>query len=153
MDSLEEKIRTIAKDVYGELGSGQSEVYQKAMEVGLRLERISFESQKVIELQYKAHYVGEEYLDLLVTAESERLVVELKAVLGVSLPEEQQLRNYLNHLGIQRGLLINFPQPSSSKKKPTEPGKLEPEFRSVSGKAALDVSSQTDSSAPASTAL
>lgn len=102
------------------------------MEVGLRLEHISFESQKVIELRYKAHYVGEEYLDLLVTADSERLIVELKAVQGVSLPEEQQLRNYLNDLGIPRGLLINFPQPSS--KKSAQMGKVEPEIRPVIGK-------------------
>ena len=115
MGSLEEKIKEIAKDIYGELGSGHSEaVYQKAMEVGLRLEHIAFESQKVIELRYKAHYVGEEYLDLLVAADSERLIVELKALQSISLPEEQQLRNYLNDLGIQRGLLINFPQPSAS---------------------------------------
>jgi len=155
MGSLEEKIKGIAQDVYGELGSGHSEaVYQKAMEVGLRLEHISFESQKVIELLYEAHYVGEEYLDLLVTADSERLIVELKAVgSSISSPEEQQLRNYLNHLGIQKGLLINFPQPSASKKKAAEVGNVEPEFRTVRGKTAPDVSSQTDPKVPPRTVL
>jgi len=39
--------------------------------------------------------------------------------------EEQQLRNYMKLLGIQRGLLINFQQPGK------KPGKTKLEIREV----------------------
>ena len=116
--SLIEIISELARDVFRTLGSGHSEiVYQKAMEVGLRLRQVRFDAQQVIALTYKDHYIGEEYLDLLVEAESVKVIVELKtANQKLGPPEEQQLRNYMQALGIQEGLLINFPQPSRTQK-------------------------------------
>jgi GxxExxY protein len=107
------KIREIAQDVYKTLGSGFSEdVYDRAMQVGLRLANIGYEGQKVIELKYKDHYVGEGYPDLVVHLEEEKLIVELKAISGeLGASEEQQLRNYMTILNVQRGMLINFQQP------------------------------------------
>src|SRR6476660_6988292 len=101
-----EKVKSIARDVYRSLGSGFSEdVYDKAMQVGLRLAKMNYESQKVIELKYKDHHVGEGYPDLVVRLGRERLIIELKAVgseMGAA--EEQQLRNYMKILKINRGL-------------------------------------------------
>lgn len=114
-----EKIKKIAEDVYRTLGSGFSEdVYDKAMQVGLRLAKIRYESQKVVELKYKDHCVGEGYPDLVVNLDSDKVVVELKAVgseLGVA--EEQQLRNYMKILKIKNGILINFQQPGKKEGK------------------------------------
>ena len=106
-------IRKIAEDVYHSLGSGFSEeVYDRAMQVGLRLEGIPYESQKVLELKYRDHYVGEGYPDLLVRIDKKIVVVELKAVASkMSACEAQQLRNYMKLLGVQWGLLINFQMP------------------------------------------
>jgi len=108
-----QKIKKIALDVYRTLGSGFSEeVYDKAMQVGLRLAKIKYENQKVIELKYKDHCVGEGYPDLVVHLNGSKIIVELKAVgseLGVA--EEQQLKNYMKILKIKQGLLINFQQP------------------------------------------
>ena len=106
-------IREIAEDVYKTLGSGFSEdVYDRAMQVGLRLAKIGYEGQKVVELKYKDHYVGEGYPDLVVHLENENLIVELKAISGeLGASEEQQLRNYMTILKVQRGMLINFQQP------------------------------------------
>jgi len=107
------KIISIAKDVYRNLGSGYQEVvYDKAMQVGLRLVKIKYENQKVIELKYKDHCVGEGYPDLVVHLNGSKVIVELKAVgseMGAA--EEQQLRNYMKILKIKQGLLINFQQP------------------------------------------
>ena len=113
------QITKIAKDVYRVLGSGFSEdVYDRAMQVGLRLAKIRYEGQKVVELKYKDHCVGEGYPDLVVTVGRERMVVELKAVGGqMGAAEEQQLKNYMNILGIKRGLLVNFQQPGKVHKK------------------------------------
>jgi hypothetical protein len=48
-------------DVYRTLGAGFSEVvYDRAMQVGLRIAHIKYENQKVVELKYKNHSVGED---------------------------------------------------------------------------------------------
>jgi len=108
-------ITKIAHEVYRSLGSGFSEdVYDRAMQVGLRLAGIRYESQKVVELRYRDHYVGEGYPDLLVHLGKQKVVVELKAVssdLGAC--EEGQLRNYMKVLGVRAGLLINFQTPGA----------------------------------------
>jgi GxxExxY protein len=113
MDQQIELVGKIAHEVYTDLGSGFSEdVYDRAMQVGLRLAGIEYESQKVVELKYREHYVGEGYPDLLVHLGKQKVVVELKAVsseLGEC--EERQLRNYMKILGVECGLLINFQTP------------------------------------------
>jgi len=112
------KISQLAQDVYKSLGSGFPEVvYDRAMQVGLRLAKIKYDSQKVVELQYKDHYVGEGYPDIIVNFGKDRVVVELKAVgsnLGVA--EEQQIKHYMRVLKIKNGLLINFQQPKKDGK-------------------------------------
>jgi len=60
----------------------QSLARRCSMQVGLRLANISYEGQKVVELKYKDHYVGEGYPDLVVHLCDEKLIVELKAICG-----------------------------------------------------------------------
>lgn len=116
MTKIQEKIAIIAKDVYKKLGSGHAEVvYDRAMQVGLRSAGLKYDSQKVVELKYKGHYVGEGYPDLIVYAGSRPVVVELKAVGGsMGRSEEQQLRNYMKIMRIEDGLLINFQTPKNT---------------------------------------
>jgi GxxExxY protein len=106
-------IGKIADEVYRSLGSGFSEdVYDRAMQVGLRLAGIRYENQKVVELKYCDHHIGEGYPDLLVHIDSQKIVIELKAVASeLGACEEQQLRNYMKILGVECGLLINFQTP------------------------------------------
>jgi len=107
------KIISIVKDVYKNLGSGHQEcVYDRATQIGLRLAKIKYESQKVVELKYRDYYVGEGYPDIIVHFGKEKVILELKAVGGSLGPsEEQQIRNYMKILKIKAGLLINFQQP------------------------------------------
>lgn len=73
MSGLAEQLKELGDDVYRTLGSGHTEAaYQKAMEVGLRLRHMKFEAQKVLELKYRDHYVGECYIDILVGAKHEK---------------------------------------------------------------------------------
>jgi GxxExxY protein len=113
-------VREIALDVYQTLGSGHSEsVYDNAMQVGLRVKGLKYESQKVLELTYREHYVGYSCPDLVVGSGDDTIVVELKAVAGKLGPsEKQQVRNYMKLLNVKRGLLINFPQPGKNAKEP-----------------------------------
>jgi GxxExxY protein len=119
MDTKTKKVEEIAKDVYRKLGSGFSEdVYDKSMQVGLRMAKIKYESQKVVELKYKDHCVGEGYPDIIAHLDGKKLVIELKAVGGeLALPEEQQIKNYMKILKIKSGLLINFQQPGKKEGK------------------------------------
>lgn len=122
LKNLRNRIKRLAKEVYGELGSGFDEaVYQKAMEVGLRMAKIRYEAQKVVELKFKDHYVGEGFPDLIVHGDSAKVVVELKSI-GSKLggKEETQLRGYMRLLKIRHGLLINFQSPSADLTKPTK---------------------------------
>lgn len=127
VDRLEQTILALAKDVYKRLGSGFDEkVYENAMAVGLRLAKIPYQAQKVVELTYKEHYVGEGYPDLIVGIGKSRIVLELKATGKIGDKEEQQIRNYLRILGIKQGLLINFQAPGQNTK-----GKTRLEIRQV----------------------
>jgi GxxExxY protein len=96
MGNNSDQIRKIATDVYRVLGSGYSEgIYDRAMQVGLRLAKVRYEGQKVVELKYKNHCVDEGYPGLVVRLGREKMVVELKAVGGeMGAVEERQLRNY-----------------------------------------------------------
>jgi len=127
MESKIKKIRKIAGDVYKSLGSGFPEVvYDRAMQVGLRLQKIKYDSQKVVELKYKEHYVGEGFPDIIVNFGKDKVVVELKAVgaaLGPS--EEQQIKHYMKVLKIKHGLLINFQQPKKDGKTSLEIKEIE----------------------------
>ena len=113
-----QEIVSIIKDVYKNLGSGHQEcVYDKATQIGLRLAKIKYESQKVVELKYRDYYVGEGYPDIIVHFGREKIILELKAVGGNLGPsEEQQIRNYMKILKIKAGLLINFQQPKKEGK-------------------------------------
>ena len=115
------QLKKLADEVYRELGSGFDErVYQKAMEVGLRLAKIRYENQKVVELKFKNHYVGEWYPDLVLDINGVKLVLELKAVAGkLGGKEEAQIRSYMKILKIPYGLLINFQAPGSDAEKET----------------------------------
>lgn len=118
MDNNIKKIRKIAKDVYKSLGSGFPEVvYDRAMQVGFRLAKIKYEGQKVVELKYKDHYVGEGYPDFIVNFGKDKVVIELKAIGGtIGGSEEQQIKSYMKLLKIKNGVLINFQQPKKEGK-------------------------------------
>ena len=117
-----DKIRNIAKDVYNSIGSGFEEgVYDKAMQVGLRLAKIKYESQKVVEIKYKDHYVGEGYPDIIAYVGKDKIVLELKAVGGtMGNSEAAQIINYMKRLGTKKGALINFQQPKKEGKSQLE---------------------------------
>ena len=115
------QIKKLAREVYEELGSGFDEcVYQKAMEVGLRLAKIRYENQKVVELKFRDHYVGEGYPDLIVNLNGIKLVIELKATGKLGGKEEAQIKSYMKILKISDGLLINFQSPGTDVAKETQ---------------------------------
>ena len=117
-------IQTIAQGIYNELGSGFDEcIYQKAIEVELRLAGIPYENQRIIPIFYKNHNIGESKADLII---DNSIVVEIKAIsTSLSDKEESQLRKYMECTGLSTGLLVNFPQAGR------KGCAVEPEFISV----------------------
>jgi GxxExxY protein len=66
---------------------------------------------------------------LVVGLGDDSVIVELKAApCKLGAPEKQQLRNYMNILGIKKGLLVNFPQPERQRKREAQ---FVPEFISI----------------------
>lgn len=125
-----DKIKKVAEDVFETLGSGYSEeVYEKAMEVGLRLAKIPYENQRVLPIFYKNFAVGTSKPDLIIkdVEGDEKIILELKATSSpTGMKEEVQLQKYLQILKMKKGIIINFPQTNKD-----GPG-AEIEFKEVS---------------------
>jgi GxxExxY protein len=105
-DPVTHDIIGAAFEVHRELGYGFLEkVYQRAMQVELKLRGQSAELEHRIPLQYKGVGVGDYAADLLV---ANRVLVELKVAPEYQNADEAQLLNELKATGIKVGLLINF---------------------------------------------
>lgn len=103
---LTEKVLRIFYRVYNRLGYGFLEkVYENAMMIELKKEKISAMAQAPISVQYDGEPVGEYFADLLVDG---KVIVELKASQTIAPEHEAQLLNYLKAINVEVGLLLNF---------------------------------------------
>ena len=94
-------------EVHKDLGCGFLEaVYQEALGREFADQGIPFESQPVIQIAYKGKLLDKTYQPDFVCFDE--VIVEIKAIAGLSGIEEAQLINYLKATGIKVGLLINF---------------------------------------------
>jgi GxxExxY protein len=95
-----------AFEVHRVLGYGFLEkVYQRAMQVELRLRGLQAETESKIKVHYKDCIVGDYCADLFV---NEVVIVELKVAAQYNAADEAQLINELKATGVRVGLLINF---------------------------------------------
>ena len=93
-------------EVHNTLGFGFLEkVYERALLKELRLREIPVEAQKEIKVFYKEDEIGTYFADLVVNG---KILLELKAVEGLSNIHKAQVLNYLKATGLKLGLLINF---------------------------------------------
>lgn len=106
-DQRTHKIIGAAMEVHKELGCGFLEaVYQEALAREFSTQQIPCKSQSVVEILYKGRPLNKTYqLDYVCYDE---VIVEIKAISGLSGIEEAQLINYLKATGLKVGLLINF---------------------------------------------
>lgn len=95
-----------AMEVHRNLGGGFLEsVYQKALAYELRLRNIPFEEQVRMNVYYKGELMGEFIADFVV---EEKVIVEIKAVSGLSSAHIAQTLHYLAATGNKVGMLFNF---------------------------------------------
>ncbi|MBI9082611.1 MAG: GxxExxY protein [Desulfobacterales bacterium] len=96
-----------AMEVHKELGCGFLEaVYQEALEKEFAFQEIPCEPHPIVRIHYKGKPLDKTYQpDFVCFGE---VIVEIKALAGLSGSEEAQLINYLKATGLKVGLLINF---------------------------------------------
>jgi GxxExxY protein len=103
---LTESIIGAAFEVHNVLGPGFLEkVYRNALLKELLVRGHGAEAEVKIPVYYKGESVGDYYADVLV---DERVILELKALAGLTGEHEAQLLNYLKATGLKIGLLLNF---------------------------------------------
>ena len=100
-------LRKFAEDVYASLGAGHLEsIYHAAMAVELRLAGMMYESEQVMSVTHKGHYVGTVRADIIVNKEC---VLEFK-ISGKMDDAKQQARQYMKLQGLQYGYVVMFPK-------------------------------------------
>ncbi len=103
---LSYKIIGCAYEVYNELGFGhQEKLYQKALAIAFKKEKILFKEQVYSPLKFQDEVVGRMYFDFLV---EEKIIVELKKSQFYSKANIDQVVEYLKTSKLQLALLINF---------------------------------------------
>ena len=96
-----------AIEVHRVLGSGFLEaVYQEALEYELRQKEIPFKGNKTLMVTYKGIRLRKEYVADFVCRD--KILIEIKALDGLTGREEAQVINYLKVSTFRIGLLINF---------------------------------------------
>ena len=101
-----EKILRAAMNVHAAMGNGfQEVVYQRALGVEFDLLDIAHTREVPMQVFYKNVQVGERRVDFLV---SNKICVELKAVIKLENVHLAQGKNYLEAYNLEVGLLINF---------------------------------------------
>lgn len=96
-----------AMTVHRELGCGFLEaVYQEALEREFQQQRIPYVREKELPILYRGKTLDTYYKADFVCYDS--VIVELKAIAGLTGREESQVINYLKASGLHKSLLINF---------------------------------------------
>lgn len=105
-------IHEYVKEIYALLGPGFSErVYHNALEIILRENGISYETERIIPIVFKGHTIGNLRADIII---EKTTVVELKSVKTITDAMVYQARNYLKLLNLTEAYLVNFPPTQSA---------------------------------------
>lgn len=97
------------------LGNGFQEViYQRALEIEMAEQGLSFGREVEMPIFYKTHDIGTRRVDFFV---EELIMLELKAIIQLEDVHLAQAINYLEAYNIEIGLLINFGSKSLSFKR------------------------------------
>ncbi len=96
-----------AFEVHNVQGGGLAEeIYQESLEIELGLRKIPFRRKQELRVFYKEQELRHRYIPDLIVFEG--VVVELKALSGLTQEHEGQLMNYMRITRSPVGYLINF---------------------------------------------
>ena len=121
LSDLTGKIIGCAMEVHRQMGNGFQEViYQRALEIEMRLQGLAFSREHEMEIFYKGENIGLRRVDFFVEG---KVMVELKAIIQLEDVHLAQAINYLEAYGLDIGLLINFGNTSLQFKRVMKPKK------------------------------
>ena len=107
LKALAKRIIAAGSAVWQALGAGHTEaIYQRAMELETR--ELDARALQICPVEYRGVTVGHHVPDLL-CGSPPRAVVELKAAQSIAKAHLAQLGAYLRLLGLELGVLLNFP--------------------------------------------
>ncbi len=105
-EDITKKIIAAAMKVHTTLGNGFQEViYQRAMEIEMPYENLSFIREMEMPIFYREEQIGTRRVDFFV---EDKIMLELKAVIKLEDVHLSQAMNYLEAYKMEIGLLINF---------------------------------------------
>lgn len=100
------KVVGICFDVYNELGYGYQEKYcQRAMAIRFKKEKLSFQEQLKIELNFDQESIGRYFIDFVIES---KIALELKVGNKLYKRDYKQLKAYLKSTGLKLGILVLF---------------------------------------------
>jgi GxxExxY protein len=98
-----------ALEVINEIGHGFHEKpYENALVVEFKLRNIFLEQQRIFDLTYKQHKVGQFVPDLIAFG---TVIVDTKVIDRITDHERGQMLNYLRITGLRVGVILNFKNP------------------------------------------
>ena len=105
-EEITKRIIAASMKVHSELGNGFQEViYQRALEIEMPFENLSFQREMEMPIFYRDRQIGTRRVDFFV---EEKIMVELKAIIHLEDVHLAQAMNYLEAYKMEIGLLINF---------------------------------------------
>jgi GxxExxY protein len=105
-EDITKRIIAASMKVHTELGNGFQEViYQRALEIEMPFENLSFQREMEMPIFYRDIQIGTRRVDFFV---EEKIMVELKAIINLEDVHLAQAMNYLEAYKMEIGLLINF---------------------------------------------
>lgn len=103
---ITQKIIASAIKVHTTLGNGFQEVnYQRALKIEMSVNKLCFETEKVLPIYYKGKHIGIRKIDFFVEG---KIMVVLKVVFSLEDAHLNQVLNYCEAYKMEIGLLINF---------------------------------------------
>ena len=113
-----------AMEVHKVLGNGFQEViYQRALEIEMTQQGLSFSREHEMEISYKGIKIGSRRVDFFV---ENKVMIEIKALIQLEDVHLAQAINYLEAYGLEVGLLLNFGGRSLQFKRVMKPTQSEP---------------------------
>lgn len=98
-------------EVHSKLGNGFLEaVYQEALAIEFSLRKIPYTQEKRINISYKGFELDKFYQADFICYD--KIIIEVKALSGLSSEHESQVINYLKATELNVGLLVNFGEKS-----------------------------------------
>lgn len=119
---LSYKIIGIAYKVFNSLQYGhQEKYYQRALELEFKKEKIKYEKEKEVALNYDGLKIGKYYLDFLI---EDKIVVELKVLSSYRYKNTRQVLEYLKETNKKLAILIYFTQEGVKYRRIVSPNKV-----------------------------